>query len=355
MVDAPDLTNLSDSGVLPKPLEEIRSSFRIKLPPFGTMPQPTRRSSRISSVASGSEYHASEKSVNMDDPDEEEVLKEEPECPREFIKSSRGRTVLKRTYAESSENDGEGEDEVQEDGDANNLFNAANEHKVTRASARRKTSAGHDEDEEDEAPRPYSLRTRKKNAMNGFIVSDEEEHTGRYNTRRRLTRAPPAMTEKEKAAKEKQRQMDQRAQRFSRRNASKSVQKGEQDFDPEGSPSSGASADADGSLDDAPLTSSDIELEPEPEPEPEPEDEGDGKPYALRQRKEINYAIPPPLEELAKPPQRQGGPKNARNGGGAKGKSRLGWSASGKELGKWMGMGGDDSVGPSFIISASCF
>ncbi|KDR74229.1 hypothetical protein GALMADRAFT_141305 [Galerina marginata CBS 339.88] len=43
----------------------------------------------------------------------------------------------------------------------------------------------------------------------------------------------------------------------------------------------------------------------------------DGKPYALRQRKKINYAIPPPLEEMGKPPPRQGGAKNGgRNGRG---------------------------------------
>ncbi len=34
--------------------------------------------------------------------------------------------------------------------------------------------------------------------------------------------------------------------------------------------------------------------------EPEPEDDADGKPYALRQRKNISYAIPAPLEELAR-------------------------------------------------------
>jgi len=48
--------------------------------------------------------------------------------------------------------------------------------------------------------------------------------------------------------------------------------------------SSGASADADGSIDDALQTSS--------EPEPGPEEEGDRKPYALRVQQRINYAIP---------------------------------------------------------------
>jgi hypothetical protein len=67
---------------------------------------------------------------------------------------------------------------------------------------------------------------------------------------------------------------------------------------------SAAFADADGSLDDAPHTCSDLEPIPERESEPEQEDEGDGKSYSL---KEVIYAIPPSLENLAKPPPRQGG------------------------------------------------
>ncbi|KAJ6477845.1 hypothetical protein C8R47DRAFT_1288679 [Mycena vitilis] len=41
----------------------------------------------------------------------------------------------------------------------------------------------------------------------------------------------------------------------------------------------------------------DLDLEEEPqEREDEEEEEEDGRPYALRQRQKINYAIPPPLE-----------------------------------------------------------
>ncbi|KAH7875834.1 uncharacterized protein C8R40DRAFT_1017998, partial [Lentinula edodes] len=97
--------------------------------------------------------------------------------------------------------------------------------------------------------------------------------------------------------------------------------------------------------DNAPGTDDlDLELEPPPEPEPEPEDDvsgpdgtGNGKPYALRQRQRINYAIPPPLEDLSRPPaHRSNNANNNRKGG-------LGWSASGAELGKWMGLPADDS------------
>jgi len=49
------------------------------------------------------------------------------------------------------------------------------------------------------------------------------------------------------------------------------------------------------------------------------------------------------LEDLPRPPS----PKNKRVGGGRNNWNKrkgLGWSASGAELGKWMGLPGDDSV-----------
>ncbi|KDR71037.1 hypothetical protein GALMADRAFT_75355 [Galerina marginata CBS 339.88] len=280
----------------------------------------------------------------MDEVPEDDQPKEEELPPKEFTTSQRGRKVVKKVYIESSDNDGEDEAPP-----ATDLFSETNNRKVTRASSRRQHSAEDDEDQ-DEGPGGYGLRTRR-NRLEGFIATDDDEHTnanGRYPSRKnkRITNGRPTLSKKEQEQKEKEKQQAQRSQRLSRRNASR-VDKSEQDIYHPGHESSGASADADGSLDDAPQTSSDIEPEPEPEPEPEMEEEvDDGKPYALRQRKEINYAIPPPLEEMGKPPPRQGGAKNGgRNGGGGggKGKPRLGWSASGKELGKWMGMPGDDS------------
>lgn len=100
---------------------------------------------------------------------------------------------------------------------------------------------------------------------------------------------------------------------------------------------------------------------PEPEPEPdldadgdidvdadgEPDDGangeildgGDGKPYAFRRRtKQINYAIPPPLEEI-RPAK---GPSKPNKG---KGRAGPGWSANGTELARYMGgLPADDSV-----------
>ncbi|THU83079.1 AAA-domain-containing protein [Dendrothele bispora CBS 962.96] len=110
-------------------------------------------------------------------------------------------------------------------------------------------------------------------------------------------------------------------------------------------PSSAHSADGDASFDEAPHATSDLDLEIEAPPErtPEEEPETDGKPYAFRQRQRINYAIPPPLEDLPRPPP----PKRGGGGGGGRSgwnkKRGPGWSASGAELGKWMGLPADDS------------
>jgi hypothetical protein len=72
----------------------------------------------------------------------------------------------------------------------------------------------------------------------------------------------------------------------------------------------------------------------------------------------INYAIPPPFEEMLKPP-----PKPARG----RGKHGLGGSGGGErggakgevlggvrqaELGRWVGMGGDDSVRDLLLLWA---
>ncbi|KAH0839530.1 AAA-domain-containing protein [Lanmaoa asiatica] len=109
---------------------------------------------------------------------------------------------------------------------------------------------------------------------------------------------------------------------------------------------SGESDDADGSLEDAPHTSSDLEADADAEGEPDFDAEGepdlevqdDGRPYALRQRAKINYAIPPPIEETKPPPKNRPASR-----GGARNRRGPGWSATGAELSRWMGMPADDS------------
>jgi ATPase family AAA domain-containing protein 2 len=302
-----------------------------------------RRSGRhgtasASAGASGSEYLASEKSVEMQ-------REPTPEPPVEFTKSRSGRRVAKMTYVESSDSEVAHPEE---------LIDEEHEDRPRQRNSRPTRARGAPpEDDEEEPPIGRRLRrsTRPSASMAEFIVVDEEEkmHTqDRYFTRNRSKKAAPQTNGSSKPLNKKP-QQSHGVRRLTRRSALQ-----EEDFFPEPQTSSGASADADGSLDDAPHTSSDIEPEPEPEleHEPEPEEEVDGRPYALRQRQKINYAIPPPLEDMPKPSKSNAGRSGGRAGGyhggghgraGAKGRT-LGWSASGAELGRWMGMPGDDSV-----------
>ncbi|KAF9477179.1 AAA-domain-containing protein [Pholiota conissans] len=344
MNDGPDSSNLADSIFELQDVEHIPShppqpsSLVIKVPPISGMHL------RSHSIASGSEYHASEKSDNMD---EDIPEPQEEESPKQIITTRHGRRVKKQTYVESSENDDPDADGDAEDVPAEELYNNSRRQKVTRASSSKRTvHMSDDDDDAEDSPKRYTFR--KRNMLDGFIVEDEDEKlNGRYPTRTRSkklmngTQLSEKERQKQKQKEEAERKRAERDRRSTRRSARRGV-KVDEDYQHNEHTSSGASADADGSIDDAPQ-SSDLELEPEPEPEPEPEDENDGKPYALRQRKEINYAIPPPIEEMARPPPRQGKEKAA--GGGGRAKGRLGWSASGTELGRWMGMAppADDS------------
>lgn len=67
----------------------------------------------------------------------------------------------------------------------------------------------------------------------------------------------------------------------------------------------------------------------------------------IRSAKQINYAIPPPIEKMARPPKAASRPN--------KGKARgPGWSANGTELSRYMGMPGpmDDSVSMHTFLSS---
>ena len=321
-------------------------TLKIKLPPMNQN-QNLRRSGRhrtASAGASGSEYLASEKSVEMQ-------REPTPEPPIEFTLSRSGRRVAKMTYVESSDS---------EVANPENLFDEEEPEDQPRRSTRSSRARRALPEDEDEEEPPVGRQLRKRSRRGSFIVEDEDDkmHThGRYPTRNRSKKPPPQTNGSSKPLNQ-QPQQSQRARRLTRRTAARADQ--EEDFFPEAHTSSGASADADGSLDDAPHTSSDIEPEPEPEleHEPEPEEEVDGRPYSLRQRQKINYAIPPPLEDMPKPSKSNGGRNGGRSGGyhggghgraGAKGRT-LGWSASGAELGRWMGMPGDDSVTLFFVI-----
>ncbi|KAJ6573905.1 P-loop containing nucleoside triphosphate hydrolase protein [Mycena vulgaris] len=77
--------------------------------------------------------------------------------------------------------------------------------------------------------------------------------------------------------------------------------------------------------------------------------------FRLRERQKINYVILPPLEEMGRPPQpTRSAPSRKRTCGPV-------WSASGAELGRWMGMGANDDsdsrtwVGDAALADADPF
>ncbi|KAJ3850123.1 AAA-domain-containing protein [Lentinula lateritia] len=324
---------------------------------------PLRRSSRNhrGSEPSGSEYQQSEKSM-MDEEPEVEEEEEEEEAPV-IMKTQRGRMIQKKSYVESDgDEDGEGE---LEDDDLLNFKEEvdAPDRRITRGSKRASASA--------EDTREGLRRSTRSRNLPDFVVPDEgeevyddDEADNRPHTRSRLTRNRPSGRSRSRQPNGRTlttKSEDRSRRRTGRRRTRATTQK-EDDYNP-GS-SSPHSADADGSDDDNAPGTDDLDLELEPPPEPEPEDDvsgpdgtGNGKPYALRQRQKINYAIPPPLEDLSGPPAHRSNDANKHRlynragggrgvGGGYHGgrrKGGLGWSASGAELGKWMGLPADDS------------
>ncbi|ESK87512.1 aaa family atpase [Moniliophthora roreri MCA 2997] len=299
-------------------------------------PHNLRRSSRHRSGSgdafpSGSEYQGSEKSALNEEPQEEEEEEEEQVI---FTKSSRGRQVQRKSYAESAS----------EPDDEEIFAGPSNGRRSTRSRSSRRLSH-EDEDEEEEDDFPVRRRTRSSNRhLSGFIASDDDApaQTGAYGLRlRQRSLRPPTKPEKDR--KEEQRRS--RELRASRRGAKREEV---DDYEPQALTSSPTSADADGSFDEDNNEEEDdmdlaIEMNDQPQEEEEEEPETDGKPYALRQRQKVNYAIPPPLEEMVRPPPKPTKSAfNRRTGPGGRRKGP-GWSASGAELGRWMGLPGDDS------------
>ncbi len=312
-------------------------SLKITIP---AMPTSTRAQSRLSnrggvsagSAPSGSEYHESERSMNIHS--DHVAPLDEPKL--EYIQTKKGRKIVKKQYTEldTSEDDGLGnvkKPNYRGDTSADQLFN--DDVEATNASRAHPVDDDDADDDDEQAPR-RAIRRRRTEAqtLGGFIVHDDDDSKTRHTRLR----------SKQEAAKKAQENGIKISKRRMTRNSARAGYEDENYVD---HPSSLGSADGDGSLEDAPRTSSDLDIEPDPEPEPEPEPEDDGKPYSLRQRQPINYAIPPPLEELPKPHPRQ--PMGRSNKGGLHGghkKRGPGWSASGAELSRWIRMPGDDSV-----------
>lgn len=327
LMPSPDPTLLETSHPLsPPPAPEQpaqQTPLKIKI-----MPVLTRNRAKSDSIGpSGSEYNASEASA----PGQEIDADAESDQPVSYTTSQRGRRVKQVVYEES-------DDEIDGIGDqAKNLFDANVE--VTYHQ-----SNDVNNEDEDTGPRRRLTRQSIRN-LPDFVIEDEEEKhedSAGYSLRRR-TRSATAPPKKNTNLIPKKPSREDRYQARLRR-----LEHREED-DQYVDHSDPSSADADGSVDENVdvMSTSDLEvtLEPEPEPEPEPDVDNDGKPYSLRQRQKINYAIPPPLEEMVRPPPKVNGNRNGGRGVLPKGRRGPGWSAGGAELGRWMGMGGgDDSV-----------
>ncbi|KAI0368432.1 AAA-domain-containing protein [Pilatotrama ljubarskyi] len=308
----------------------------------------TRGASRhqpSSPVASGSEYHESNASMDADDKPkaEDEELEEEEHV--EFGVSSRGRRIAKKSYKESGSED-DPLDVISPKGKSKQVVQEEDE----------------DDEEEKERPGRYALRGRSStrahaNKLNGFIVSDDENgeaRVGRHTARSRSKNVPSSNGRSNGGGRQARRSngksqpqaSSSRKTRLSTRRTRSGAQGDENDEDGYVDEPSSGSADGDGSLDEAPATSPEPELDGdadgEADAEGDAEPDNDGKPYALRQRAKINYAIPPPLEEMRPPPPkpRPGASRSHRNHGRPK---PPGWSATGAELSRWMGAAADDS------------
>ncbi|KAI6106156.1 AAA-domain-containing protein [Pisolithus croceorrhizus] len=303
----------------------LSRGLTIKLPPMPSHHHPP--TTRMLSPTSGSEYHDSEpieqQDHQEDEPDEEPV--------QTFTQTSRGRRIKRAQYYES-----QSEEDRQ---DPSDLFND-DSHLVRNVH-------DDDEDEEDQQPRraTRSQSSKRKTEFSDFIVSDEEDSKGySLRQRRKPPPPPPPKTLSGRISRQPQRYVPSAAptvreqqQKRSSRNTRRSAAERDEGYVDQGS--DGSSSDAEASLANAPRTSSDAGLDQDAEGEPDPDAEGeleveqDGRPYALRRRTKINYAVPPPLEELKPPP-----PRN-RTTGTRGGKRRgPGWSASGAELSRWMGI-----------------
>ncbi|KAJ7476930.1 AAA-domain-containing protein [Mycena galericulata] len=280
----------------------------ITLPAMAAEGIPLRRSSRRKSGSSGSEYHQEDSSHH------EEMPQEEEEPQEELTTTSRGRRIVKRSYVETSGDEAAGPAGLFDEG--------------------QRVAPPSNSTDDDDPPRRYATRRTKMNTLGGFIASDDDKP--RYEMRSRVTkkkRPQPNGTSSAAAPASKRSGPSSRAQRHARRTRQDDH---EDVYSPGTQHTSSPDTHPDSDVD------AEGELEPELEEErEEEEEEEDNRPYALRQRQKINYAIPPPLEEMPRPPPQPARPPPSRK----RTRTGPGWSANGAELGRWMGMGGpaDDS------------
>jgi ATPase family AAA domain-containing protein 2 len=256
--------------------------------------------------------------------------------PVEYGVSSRGRRIAKKSYIEPPS-----EDDMGLDGGVDGDFNSA----PLGASATDAHDDAQGDDDDDNHPR-YTLRDRKRRSggnLKGFIASDEDNDEAgvRYSTRSRAKRTsvPPQSTN---GRVTRQKSRLSRTRPTSSRRSRRIARTGDDEDGYVDEPSSGT-ADADVSFDNVHTSPEPEDLDADGEGDLE-EPEQDGRPYSLRTRAPINYAIPPPLEAVNDRTTKKPGGGRANGRSGYNKPKSLGWSATGAQLGQWMGLAGDDSV-----------
>ena len=301
------------------------NSLKIKLPP---MTRATRAHPIVDFDKSGSEYRESDGEDRMDT---EEAQPPQPPSPMiQYASSSRGRRYLRKTYVESESEDVDAEGEL-------DLEVPPPVPKIE------------DDDEDDDygnVPR-YSTRARAAGNLKGFVASEDDQDGIGIRTRSRLRRHPASSVPQTHRGRNKPSSKNTRSK--SARKAKKPTQNRD-DEDVYIHNTSSESGEHDVSFDNV-ITSPD----PEPEPEgPEEEQEQERGGYGLRARAKKNYDLVTMLDNItsaqAQPTKKS--PRTKSRPGGNKFKGP-GWSATGAQLGQWMGLNGDDSVRHSSCLILS--
>lgn len=342
----PDSYSLNHSTAsLPHTIGGFNFPVQSTTPVTIKIPSPMRLRNRNSigsahSLASGSEYHESNASMDLDGTHEEDAEgeDEDPQPQATYGRSMRGRRVAIAKYRES-------------DSEPDPLARAGygDEHHEN----------GEPDADEEEAPR--SARRRLRSRHSAVVLSSDEEDLGkgrRYATRSQSKKPElPKNSPNLRLRRGPHTSSSGLLSRDSRRPGLRSRRSTRDVEDADGYVDHDQANDsADDSMEDAvPEVSSDLVINEEEDADGDIEVNGDGddevlpsdgKPYALRQRAKVNYAIPPPLEDIPfAPPKptsgKSGGGRNWNRGGAKKGP---GWSANGAELSRFLGLPGDDSV-----------
>ena len=299
-----------------QPSTHSPNSLKIKLPP---MTRSTRAHPAVDFDKSGSEYRESDGEDHMDT---EEAPLINPPSPRvQYTSSSRGRRYVRKTYVESESEDVDAEGELD----------------MEVPAPVPKIEHGDEDDDYGKMPH-YRTRAHAAGGLKGFIASEDDEETVGIRTRSRLRRHPATSGPQTRSGRSKPSSKPRRSK--SARKAKKPTQNGD-DEDVYVNDSSSEAGEHDISFDNV-VTSPDPEPEPE-EPEEEQEQERGG--YGLRARAKKNYDLVTMLDNItsaqAQPTKKS--PRNKGRSGGNKFKGP-GWSATGAQLGQWMGLNGDDSV-----------